>query len=179
MFSPRALAKVDRLVPFDSGAAIRGKLSSWKGGAVRIEDYFIKNHNRITAPKLIFNLFGTNDNYYMGLFVQRKQPTAILEDVIQLYSMDLTGDGVDSRKYVIECHCLQSLQVARYLVWIGLPTAYLKDYTRLVEHMADPPEVYPYKVARVGVPAEISAVLNVEAKRFAERYWRLVGEVRV
>jgi hypothetical protein len=164
VFKPAVLNEISMLVPFDSGAALTGKYGPWPRKGRRVLDYFVDNDGYTTAPRLVCCFFGNNENYLNSEY-RSVEGTGHIAEVLTLYANDLTGQGIDRRKYSIECIGRKALTFGTYLEWLAFPEACLGNVSSLLKRLSpNVPDYYPYKCGRVKSPLEVCAILNQKMK---------------
>lgn len=171
IFTPDALLEVDRLVPFDSGAAISGWFRTITSNLGEIDNYCLDNEGIATAPKLVHHLFGSNDAYLQGTFRNGNCASEILNAIVKLYATDLTGSGVDHRKYCIECQTFKDFDISKYIEWIGFPEGQIETFRKLLRWCYPKvPAFFAYESSRVIDSSAIAGMLRYKAKKFLRKY---------
>lgn len=173
-FSPVALSRIDSWAPFDTGAAVTGKLTSTLLGPSGIAEYLVRSRGVRTGAKLVFALFGNNENYLRGrnttTIDRSKFPSA--GKILDLYETDLTAAAIDQRQLKFELHAHGDLSFNEHLLWVGLPASHVGEFQAALRRLTvSKPQYFTYPSDRNVDPRELAAVLQQKATEALQSYF--------
>ncbi|WP_146034060.1 hypothetical protein, partial [Nostoc cycadae] len=88
VFKPTLLEKIDYLFPYDTGAAYKGLYNNQE--LCNFDKYQVVNHGGYELPpKLVYYLYGNNQNYILGEVVKESAPQ------IRLIEPALLNEGMN------------------------------------------------------------------------------------
>ena len=172
MFSPDMVKHSKYFYPFDTGAALSNKFDGFKHDAISIDRYKINNDGLKTITHLVNLLFGSNKNYRDGQYQDFTKAGAIFNELHTLYHTDLTHQGLDHRKYSIECQSEDDISLIESLIWVSFPESYMNKFMALLEKI-DPavPDYFAYPSHLVRDPQILCGFIELKAREFSNKYY--------
>jgi hypothetical protein len=179
VFKPSILSKVYRYYPFDTGLLKRTRFQRNKIiKSLKTEFYEVNPADDLATPrKMIYTIFGTNNDYLNGKPLQNKDsgPIPVLGELESLYKNAPAKLRADWRIWSIECQFDKEISL-KDLEWIGFPNVLEKDtidyrisYTE--KYGPTLPEFYAYPFRETFYPNELAYHLEEEAqKRVIKNY---------
>jgi hypothetical protein len=172
VYSPAVLKAISRLFPFDSGAMARDLFGpNWKLRLAPFESRFSVNTKDaiLDASLLVCHLFGTNRSYISGKSTlagtKKHAPLPLLQEFL---AADLSSLNVDHRQRTIEAISEVSFELAKNLLWMGIPQSKFSTVAKGLYRWTRPevPSIQTYDFTRNFNPAQISAVLENMAHEY-------------
>ncbi|MEA5509461.1 hypothetical protein VB715_06765 [Crocosphaera sp. UHCC 0190] len=181
LFAPKLLDNVARYFPYDTGAAQTERYGEpWSQTLRNFDRYAVSNQpNNFEIPcKLIHYIYGSNKKYLRG---DHKSNLTDLQDPLpELYNFlesDLTKEGCDHRKCIIECQVEKQVDLKfDSPAWVAFPEGLMKDFVDFCEkYLRDcVPDYYAYDSHKIFTPSEIEAKIEEEASKLVKkRYIKL------
>ena len=174
LFRPDILERLERLYPFDTGAAHKKLYGSpWDDLLAPFQERFrVKARNDPeAAARMVYYIFRTNEDYIYNpphsSCRTLPEPLPVLHDFL---SADLTDRRVDQRYRTMEGHAKDPLSWED-LIWIGYPDSEEENVRILAQQLPHPPVCFPYKAFPASRPSEAAAHLQYAAQEAIIRHY--------
>ena len=181
LFKPSLLNRIDHFFPYDTGAAKKGRYSSWSDELMQWDKYRVFGRGDYETPsKLVYYIYGSNEKYLTGQVLSESKladssHVEPLANLIRFLREDLTSDNTDYRQRVIECQATQRIDLREAyndIVWIGLPKIKRSLFYGLckLRNPPSPPRRYYYRWRIGQKPADMAAKLEAIAETVVDEY---------
>lgn len=186
MFRPSVMVDAKCFFPYDTGAVRDGLYGDeWSKKLADFDHFRICGNRSKRTPylpaKLIKHIFGSNDDYWLGILrnysdgkLSLPLPLQELCNFYQNRPLD-NSNSADKRRCMLECHFEQPLLLEKNLMWICIPRREIRYTSKIKKAFLDQPKIADYPWHLEDEPLLAIGKIEQEAQRYLREHSYLRG----